>query len=71
MGRPAIFVPKDGGKAYHILALTRQGRRMFEDARRRLKMLAKWKGRVSDADTVEFILRGEAATIEYLKAKES
>lgn len=73
MGRPSIFSPKNGKQAYHILALTREGQRMFEDARKRLKTLARelidWKGKVSDADTVEFMLRGEAATVAYLKAK--
>lgn len=70
MGRPSIFSPKDGNQAYRILALTKQGQRMFEDARKALKRLAKWPGRVSDADTVEFLLRGVEATKAYLRSKE-
>lgn len=69
MGRPSIFSPKDGTQAYRILALTKQGQRMFEDARLALKRLARWKGTVSDADTVEFLLRGVEATKAYLAAK--
>lgn len=73
-GRPSIFSPKNGDQTYRILALTRDGQRMFEQARKRLKALAwqwcRWRGKVGDADTVEFILRGEVATVEYLKAKQ-
>lgn len=69
MGRPTIFSPKEPGRSYQILAMTRDGRRMFERSRKELKRLAKWPGKVSDADTVEFILRGTEATVAYLKAK--
>lgn len=57
-GRPAIFGPKDGGQSYRVLALTKLGTREFEAARRELKRLAKWPRRVSDADVVDFLLRG-------------
>lgn len=69
LGRPSLFTPKDGGKAHHILALTAEGEQLFDDARARLKALAKWPGNVSDADVVEMLVRGEKATRAYLKAK--
>ncbi len=58
MGRPSIFSPKDGNQSYRILSLTKHGQREFEKARAELKKLAKWPGKVSDADCVEFLLRG-------------
>lgn len=71
MGRPSIFAPKDGERSYRILALSKEGQRLFEQARARLKRLAKWPGSVSDADTVEAVLRGDAAVVAYLKKRES
>lgn len=58
MGRPSIYSPKTGGKVYRIGSMTADGQRMFEKVRRTLKQLAKWKGTVSDADCVEFLVRG-------------
>lgn len=57
MGRPSIYSPKDGDRSYRILSLTKAGQRAFEAARAQLKKLKKWPGKVSDADTVEFLLR--------------
>lgn len=69
LGRPSLFTPKDGGKAHHILALTAEGERLFDVARAKLKKLAAWPGNVSDADVTEFLVRGEAKTIAYLKKR--
>lgn len=68
-GRPSIFTPKDGERSYHILSLTTLGARLFELARGKLKRIAQWPGAVSDADTIEFLLRGEPATRAYLAKK--
>ena len=68
-GRPSIFSPKDDAKRVQTLALTTRGRVLFEKARTKLKKLAKWSGNVSDGDTIEMLVRGEAETAEYLRRK--
>lgn len=68
-GRPSIFTPKDGNQSYRILSLTKVGQRLFEQARAKLKRLAQWGGSVSDADTVEFLVRGEDGTKKFLDKK--
>lgn len=66
-GRLAIF-EKDGRKVQGILSLT--GTSAFERARVQLAKVAGWEGRtVSDADTIEFLARGEENVRRYLKAK--
>lgn len=68
-GRPTIFTPKDG-EPVRAQALTITGSKRFEAARRRLAKLAGWEPeQVSDADTVEFMARGETDTLKYLEAK--
>lgn len=68
-GRPTIFTPKTGAPV-RAQALTIAGSKRFEAHRRRLAKLAGWEVEaVSDADTVEFMARGEQDTIDYLKAK--
>lgn len=67
IGRRAIFEESKTIRLQGVISTP--GGKAFEAARRRLKILAKWKGRVSDADTIEFLARGEANTIAYLAAK--
>jgi hypothetical protein len=55
-GRPVIYGPK-ADKKYRILSLTKVGSRQFEKARAALKKEKKWRGRVSDADVVDFLVR--------------
>lgn len=66
MGRRSIFRPKEGG--YRVQGLiTKTAGKKFEEARRRLAALAQWKvDDVSDADTTEFLARGDADTRAYL-----
>lgn len=48
--------------------LTLDGKRAFERARERLAVLARRpESEISDADTIEFLARGEAATRKQLK----
>ena len=61
-GQPSIFRNKKGGDRLQGI-VTPEGSRRFEMARRRLAKLA---GRevehVSDADVIEFLVRGDEAT---------
>lgn len=67
MGRPAIFVPKDGPKSVRTGPLTLDGSKRFEMARQELGLLAGWPAeKVSDSDVVEFLVRGKSATKVYL-----
>lgn len=68
MGRPSIFAGKQPQPLIRA-TVTKEGRQRFELARAALKKLAKWPGAVSDADTVEFLLRGPEATKAYLTRK--
>jgi hypothetical protein len=74
MGRPSLFSPKDGNRGYQILKLTKEGQRLFEAARKKLAKLAKtiagWEGEISDANTLEFLVRGDAETSRYLRQKQ-
>ena len=66
-GRVSIF-EKNGPKVQGIISL--EGARRFELARTRLAQLAGWQERtVSDADTIEFLARGEHNAVAYLKQK--
>lgn len=66
-GRVSIF-EKDGRKYQGIVSAAAGVK--FEAARKRLAELAGWADRtVSDADTLEFLARGEADTIKYLKSR--
>lgn len=66
-GLPSIFFPKDGGRPVRVGSLTKAGARAFDLKRKQLAALVRWPvARVSDADTVEFLLRGPEATAAYL-----
>lgn len=67
MGRPSIF----GDKVKRIQGqITIEALKRINVARARLAELSGWKVKaISDGDTLEFLARGEAATIEYLEAK--
>lgn len=57
-GRPVIYGPKNDKRGtVRALALTREGRTMFEDWRRQVKRLNRWPGKVSDADVIEYLVR--------------
>ena len=65
--RSGIFNKADGARYQGIVG--KEGRVEFEKARRRLKQLANWKGRVSDGDVFEALSRGWDNTREYLKER--
>lgn len=66
-GRPSIFRNKAGGKKIQGL-ITKTGTAEFERARKRLAHLAaRSVAHTSDADVIEFLARGEAATVAYLE----
>ena len=62
MGRPALYAPKDTDTNYQIKKMSSKGAKLFEAARKRIAKLREWAGRVSDADTLEAVLRGEDKT---------
>jgi len=68
-GRPSIFRDKEDGVRVQAVISKASGR-LFEASRKRLAELA---GReiehTSQADVIEFLLRGEKATKDYLKGK--
>lgn len=57
MARPSIYGPKEPNRL-QVISMTPKGKRLFEAARAALKKFTKWKGTVSDGDTVEFLVRG-------------
>lgn len=69
-GRPSIFGPKDTANRVNVIAMTTRGKDLLERARARLRKLAKWGGKVSDGDTIEYLLRGDAETAQHLAAKQ-
>lgn len=65
-GQPSIFRNKQGGDRVQG-NITPIGSRRFEQARARLGRLAGWEcERVSDADVIEYLARGEADTVAYI-----
>lgn len=64
MGRPCVFRHKAGGMRVHGV-ITKIGRKRFEEHRRALSKLSGIT-HPSDADVVEYLARGEAATRDYL-----
>jgi hypothetical protein len=67
-GRASIFRDKkDGARLQGII--TKAGSQRFEAARKRLaRLAARDAEEVSDADTIEYLARGEAETVKYLRA---
>lgn len=65
----AIFRPKDSSRT-RPAAMTVEGYAAFERARAWLARLAGRKDRVSDADVIEALARGEAETRRYLRGKQ-
>lgn len=62
----SIFRGKRGGDRLQGV-ITPIGSKRFEEARRKLaKLAAREPEEVSDADTIEFLARGEANTRDYL-----
>lgn len=67
-GRASIFRDKKGGSRVQGI-MTPVGSKRFEQARRRLGKLAdRETEHVSDADTIEYLARGESETVKYLAA---
>lgn len=56
-GRPVIYGPKNGNREYRVLALTKDGQRGFEAARKALRKSKDWPRDVSDADVIDFLVR--------------
>jgi len=73
MGRGSIFPGKVNDSSHRVQAwLTDIGRKRFEEARAHLGDLARaHRGfaplAISDADTIEYLSRGEVATIKHLR----
>lgn len=67
MARLAIFKEPKTVRLQGVIS--KPGGVKFEAARKRLGKLAKWKGPVSDADTIEYLARGEYETVKYLAQK--
>lgn len=65
MARPTIF-PNVSYRVHGFI--TKPGSAKFEAARRRLAELVGWKVKaVSDGNVIEFLLRGEAEAVKYLR----
>lgn len=65
--RPSIFKHKEVRIQGMI---SKAGATKFEQARKRLADLAGWKPeKVSDADTIEYLARGDVVTKLYLKGE--
>lgn len=62
---PSVFAPKNKKHHITVAGMTDAGARAFERARQRLQKLSK-VSRVSDADTVEYLARGEEETRKLL-----
>lgn len=68
VGRPSVFAGKMAGGDRVQGVLTPAGSKAFEAARGRLaRMTAREPEQVSDADTIEYLARGEIATRKHLE----
>lgn len=68
-GRPSIFKGKEHGDRVQGY-ISQAGSKQFELARRRLGVLAQWDVKnVSDADTIEYLARGDEETRKYLASR--
>ena len=64
-GRPSLFRFKDRTRP-RAGYMSKDGHKGFEAAKRRIAGLVGWKvSDISDSDTVEFLARGEVASIAY------
>lgn len=64
----AIFPGKDYKRPIRAGSMTMEGHHAFEAARTRLAVYVGRKATtVSDADVIEYLVRGEMVTIDYLK----
>jgi hypothetical protein len=69
MGRASIFRDKKGGDRVNGV-LTPRGSVRFELHRRKLaRLVGQDPEQVSDADVIEYMVRGEKETLAYLAAK--
>jgi len=68
LGRPSVFLNKNG--RYVNGTLTKTGTELFDAAHRQLIKLT-GKPKVSQADVIEFLARGEENTLKYLEGKVS
>lgn len=66
MGRPCVFRNKENGARVHGV-IRKVGAQKFEEHRRRLAKLAPHVANPSDADVIEYLAIGEAATIAYIR----
>lgn len=65
--RPAIFRDKTVRVQGMITAM---GAKCFEERRRQLAKLSKWDvNKISDADVIEYLARGETSVKLYLKGQ--
>jgi hypothetical protein len=73
MGRWSIFRPKVNDTKHRVQGiLTDDGQRWFEAGRAQLgdlykSIMGRPAAQVSDADTIEFLARGELGTVRYLR----
>ena len=67
--RPSIFPCKDT-HGVQASKMTTVGLGLFERARKRLAALSGWElARVTDADTIEYLVRGHEASVAELKKR--
>lgn len=71
MGRPSIFRDKKGGR-YVQGIITKAGGRLFSAHRKRLAEIAnRAPAKVSDADVIEYLARGESNSVAYIVGVEA
>ncbi len=64
-GRPSLFRNKDRLRR-RTGYLSKDGHTRFDAAKRRIAGIVKWAvADISDSDVVEFLARGEAASVAY------
>lgn len=66
MGRPCVFRDKENGQHVHGL-IRKVGAQAFERARAELAKLAPHVKNPSDADVIEYLAIGKAATKAYIR----
>jgi hypothetical protein len=69
-GRPTVFGGKVRDSAHRFQGwLSVDGLALFQQARDKLASIAGLAAAPSDADTIEYLLRGRKGTEEYLREK--